>query len=262
MLFDVVWCCCLMLFVFLAVLVVLSSVVWSFYGCLLFVVCCWLLVVGCWLWLWLLWLLWLLLLLLLLLLPPLLLLLLLLLPLLLSGMTGRKQAVEMDTWISNFEGWKGRKIRNATNKTEENRTAEQETNSKTRQVKYDERITIITPALTASLQCTTMTCNDLLYDTICIIMYPYGPYVSTCIYDIPWFYMASKWPEMSKPAILAKLRAKWPGNSSGLNMSQSEIKKRLIRFFAFCRFSFTLFLHYFALLYRHCHPTCPADGGL
>ena len=110
-----------------------------------------------------------------------------------------------------------------------------------------ELLYVVTPALTASLPCNTMTYNDILYVSLCMYHYV-SIYIYICtimIHYVPMILYASKRPEMSKPGIPAKLRAKWPGDSWRLNVP--EIKKRLIQ-----TLSFFCILQYFSLYILHC----------
>lgn len=131
-----------------------------------------------------------------------------------------------------LNGWTGNRQRNPTSEIQRDMIQQQD--------RPKELLYVVTPALTASLPCNTMTYNDILYVSLCMYHYVSIYICTIMIHYVPMILYASKRPEMSKPGIPAKLRAKWPGDSWRLNVP--EIKKRLIQ-----TLSFFCILQYFSL---------------
>ena len=153
-----------------------------------------------------------------------------------------------------------------TGNRQQNPTSEIQRDMIQQQDRPKELLYVVTPALTASLPCNTMTYNDILYVSLCmyhyvsiyinIYMYHYDP---LCTYDSICFQAAGD------------EQARDSGQASGQmarRLMETQCpwnQKATYPNFVFLLHFAIFFIIYFALLYRHCHPmysTCPAYGGL
>ena len=153
-----------------------------------------------------------------------------------------------------LNGWTGNRQRNPTSEIQRDMIQQQD--------RPKELLYVVTPALTASLPCNTMTYNDILYVSLCMYHYV-SIYIYVPLWSIMylWFYMlpsGRRWASQGFRPSFGPNGQETHGDSMSLK-SKSDLSKLCLSF-AFCNI-----FHYFALLYRHCHPiysTCPAYGGL